>query len=503
MPYTINKYNGSQIAVVADGTIDNTTDLKLIGKNYAGYGEVQNENFLFLLENFANNNPPPRPISGQIWFDTTNSKLKFYDKNNKWRTTGGAEIGATAPTGLTTGDFWFDTTNKQLYAWDNASNQFVLIGPQGVAGSGTTQMVSRSVTDTDGVAHAIIAAVSNGVTIYTISSETFTINRTIHNIATDLVGYTIIHQGLTLAYTNDPDQSGETTSNHRFWGTATNAEKLGGFLPTDFVRGDTATFATLVRFSDAGFTVGETPKLRVFNQSNTTPTIQNELNDTITFQTTSGGLPKYPLTLNGSNILPGGGFGSGYVSNGVNDIGSTAAKFRTVYATTFNGIATQSDSLSVGGTYRTASTASSANTIVARDASSNISANIFSGTATSANYADLAEKYLADAEYEPGTVVVVGGEKEVTASTWGQRPIGAVSTAPAFMMNQELEGGTYIALKGRVPVKVTGSVRKGDRLVAGNNGTAVAAVPHANDVFAIALEDNQDTSVKLVECVIL
>ena len=63
MPYTINKYNGAQITVVADGTIDSTLDVKLIGKNYAGYGEVQNENLVFMLENFANNNPPPRPLS--------------------------------------------------------------------------------------------------------------------------------------------------------------------------------------------------------------------------------------------------------------------------------------------------------------------------------------------------------------------------------------------------------------------------------------------------------
>jgi len=71
------------------------------------------------------------------------------------------------------------------------------------------------------------------------------------------------------------------------------------------------------------------------------------------------------------------------------------------------------------------------------------------------------------------------------------------------MMNKDLEGGTYIALKGRVPVKVTGSVRKGQRLIAANDGTAVAAVPHANDIFAVALENSDDTGVKLVEAVIL
>ena len=99
--------------------------------------------------------------------------------------------------------------------------------------------------------------------------------------------------------------------------------------------------------------------------------------------------------------------------------------------------------------------------------------------------------------------MVIGGEKEITAGMWGQRAIGVISENPAFMMNRDLEGGVYVALKGRVPVKVTGSVRKGDRLIAANNGCAVAAVPHANDVFAIALETNDSQDIKLVEAVII
>jgi hypothetical protein len=71
------------------------------------------------------------------------------------------------------------------------------------------------------------------------------------------------------------------------------------------------------------------------------------------------------------------------------------------------------------------------------------------------------------------------------------------------MMNQELVGGTYIALKGRVPVKVSGPVRKGDRLIAGNEGTATVAHDKLQDVFAIALETNDDVAVKLVECLVL
>jgi hypothetical protein len=127
---------------------------------------------------------------------------------------------------------------------------------------------------------------------------------------------------------------------------------------------------------------------------------------------------------------------------------------------------------------------------------------LFQGTATSARYADLAEKYLADQEYEVGTVVVVGGTAEVTASSYGELAIGAVSANPAFMMNKDLEGGTYIALKGRVPVKVNGAVKKGDRLVAGDLGCAQVAADRL-DVFAIALESSDDTGVKLIEAVIL
>lgn len=129
-------------------------------------------------------------------------------------------------------------------------------------------------------------------------------------------------------------------------------------------------------------------------------------------------------------------------------------------------------------------------------------ANVFDGTAVRANYADLAEKYLPDYEYEVGTVVMIGGEKEVTASVSGVRALGVVSANPAYMMNQSLEGGIYIALKGRVPVKVVGSVNKGDRLYAADAGCA-STIGDKADVFAIALESNNEESMKWIEAVVL
>ena len=539
MPYSIDRYNGTVLTVVEDGTIDSTTDIKLIGKNYAGYGEVQNENLVHLLENFSGASAPPRPVSGQLWFDSANKKLKFYDAT-KWRTTGGAEIGASTPTGLSTGDFWFDTANDQLYAYNGT--EFVLIGPETAPGLGITQLRSRTVVDNASGNHAIIEAIVDDETIYVISADEFTLDSGINPIT----GFSVIKKGLTLINTG---ASGVTSTDHRYWGTATNSLKLGGVDAANFIQSGALNFTGGATFDDVGFTVGNGNDLEVYiDVDGTTGIIKNAQSSTIKFQTTSGTV-RTPMTLVGLDILPG--------ATGTSNIGSSSYKYNIVYANSFSGTATQSDTLSVGGVYRSAATSNTANTIAARDASGDLTANqfignastatsatsattatnansllvgatyraaattasantvaardasgdiyavVFRGQATSAQYADLAEKYLADADYEIGTVLVVGGDKEVTASNWGQRAIGVVSGNPAYIMNSDLDGGTLVALKGRVPVKVVGIIRKGDRLVASNNGSAVMGASHSSDVFAISLETNNDTGVKLVECVIL
>ncbi len=199
MPYSIDRYNGTTLTVIEDGTIDTTLDIKLIGKNYAGYGEVQNENFLHILESFSGTAAPPKPISGQIWYDSGLKKLKFYDAT-KWRTTGGAEVAPAAPTGLTTGDFWWDSSNDQLYANKNGT-EFVLIGPQGVAGFGTTAMRSRAIRDVGNVNHAVIEAISDGDVVFVINSDSeFDLDTVFH---TDLaaLGFTKIKTGVTMANT--------------------------------------------------------------------------------------------------------------------------------------------------------------------------------------------------------------------------------------------------------------------------------------------------------------
>jgi hypothetical protein len=491
MPYNINRYNGTLLTTVEDGTVDTTLDIKLIGKNYAGYGEVQNENFVHLLENFAGTGEPAKRTTGQVWYDSANKKLKFYD-GTKFRTTGGAEVGTTEPVGLTTGDFWFNTSTNQLYAWDGG--EFILVGPQAVADAETTQLRSRSVVDTASATHAIVEAVIDGSTVYVISSDEFTLNNSLNPIT----GFSVIKKGITLIntpnVTGGVEVAGVTSSDHRFWGTSSNALKLGGVDASLFTRKDVSEYPSAIqRFADIGYTVGNDNDLRVYIDG-TTPTIQNDLSDSIVFKTTLSGT-KIPLRLVGADLLPG--------VNNTSNIGSSALRYATIFATSFNGTATQSDTLNVGGTYRTASTASSVNTIAARDGSGNIYANRFEGVASEAEYADLAEKYLTDAEYTVGTVVTVGGEKEVRASVFGDRAIGVISAAPAYLMNSKADGQP-VALKGRVPVRVVGSIKKGDRLVASDNGCAIHASFHQfADVFGIALESNNDVAEKLVEAVIL
>jgi hypothetical protein len=149
-----------------------------------------------------------------------------------------------------------------------------------------------------------------------------------------------------------------------------------------------------------------------------------------------------------------------------------------------------------------ATTTNTANKIAARDGAGDIYATVFRGLATSANYADLAEKYTTDEVYPVGTVIVVNPEEgsEGTKSfELAQLVLGVVSEKPAFLMNEE-STGQPLALRGRVPVRVVGPVKKGQTLIAYTNGTAVVG---SHNVFAQALETNLSNDEKLVEAVIL
>jgi hypothetical protein len=137
MAYQINKSDGSIVATVADGQVDQlSTDITLVGKNYSGFGEALNENFIKILENFAGTSIPTKPIRGQLWFDVSELKLKIYS-GSEFVPVSSATISNTQPGTLGVGDLWFNNVDKQLYFYDGTTT--ILLAPlysqsQGVSG---------------------------------------------------------------------------------------------------------------------------------------------------------------------------------------------------------------------------------------------------------------------------------------------------------------------------------------------------------------------------------
>lgn len=483
MAYQIDRYNRTLLTVVEDGTVNETTDLKFIGKNYAGYGELHNENFLFLLENFASQTPPPRALSGQIWFDTSQSKLKFYD-GEIWRSTGGSEVGGTQPTGLTTGDFWWDEGNDQLYVFNG--NAYVLIGPQD-AGTGTTQLVSRTIVDLDSISRSVIVAVVNDNPIYVISPTQFTILNAPENT---LDGFTEIRQGVTLK----DSSTGTTTSAFRFQGTASNAERLNGVPASEFVTLSNSNFTQTID-AVSGISINTGFDLTA-SLGTLTGSISNNLgpNSKIYFKAENAlGDLTHSITIDATGLYPA-------VDNTF-DLGKPNLKFKTIYAESFEGgSSAEAEKLKIDeGGYNSASVSAQPGKIVARSANNTVFANIFNGTATSAKYADLAEKYTTDQEYPVGTIMSIGGTEETTMAQLKSVAIGVVSAKPAYLMNSEAPGQA-LALKGRVPVRVYGTAHKGDIIYAYKDGVGTAST--STSIVGVALEDKESTQEGLVECVL-
>lgn len=174
MPYQINKFNGDQLVVLQDGTLDTTTSIGLVGKNFAGYGEIQNENMLWMLENFAGVGAPPKALKGQLWYDSNVDRIKTYTGND-WLLVGGATVSATQPTTPSVGDTWFDDTNKNFHVYDG--NQFSFIGPEDVQGfNGVTRAVSDTLTDDQGTDHPAIKITVNGTVIAIVADSPYTVN---------------------------------------------------------------------------------------------------------------------------------------------------------------------------------------------------------------------------------------------------------------------------------------------------------------------------------------
>ena len=230
MAYKINNTFGTLLVTLADGTIDvATTDLTLIGKGYAGFGEKLNENLVKLLENFNNTSAPSNKIQGQLWYDQTNKQLNRLRPGAKFKPAGLQHNSAThhRPTQWQ-GDMWFDTSNTQLYVYTGSA--WTLIGPTTVAGSGVTQVFAESPEDNTGVKQSILKLVTNDTVVGVVSNLAFTPSSTeTLGAALASAGFSSIAQGIQLS---------SAVSSAKFRGTATDSDALGGVAAANYLRSD-------------------------------------------------------------------------------------------------------------------------------------------------------------------------------------------------------------------------------------------------------------------------
>jgi len=248
MAYQINKTDGTIVATVADGQVDTlSTDLTLIGKNYSGFGEALNEDLVKLLENFASTSTPTHPIRGQIWFDTSENKLKVYN-GISFVPVSSATISNTQPDTLAIGDLWFDNTAAQLYFFDGTSP--ILLGPAYSSTQGLSGLKVESILDTLNQTKVITYFYNNGILLGIFAKDSFTPK-------TDIVGYT---------GSIEPGFNAGTLPGIKFNVTCTNAEQLGGTPATTYVRSDTsnAINGQLRITTDLGIVVGSAGQMSLY-----------------------------------------------------------------------------------------------------------------------------------------------------------------------------------------------------------------------------------------------
>jgi hypothetical protein len=399
MAYTIVKSDGTVLTTISDGTINTTsTSLGLPGRNFAGYGNTLDTNFVHQLENFANTAPPANPLRGQLWYDTNNSLLKVCPVD-----------GASASS-------WLALTST--------------------SSGGTTSFGAVTITGNLSAANATISGTLTAGNVST-TNLTVTANTTMANA-------NITTANISTLNTQTISTGGATTA-----GTMTGTWTVnGGLTGNALIVTNGNVYAAGVRTDNYYYANGQ------------------------------------PFTPTGT-----------YTNTNVFDYltGSNSV-------TQFNGIINPSS-------VTTANITTGANT-TAGTITGNWS--LTTGSRLLATYADLAERFAADEVYDPGTVVELGGDKEITAVQYelSEDVFGVVSDTAAYLMNAfagDDQSHPAIAISGRVQVKVTGKVRKGQRLVSAGNGVARAAKPGEATAFNVigrSLVDKTDDGIGAVEAIV-
>jgi hypothetical protein len=532
--------------------------MTLVGKNYAGYGEFLDENFIHLLENGSNTTAPAAPLTGQLWWDKTNTLLKVYN-GTTFKTISAATASATAPASNVTGDLWYDTTNQQVKVYTGSS--FIVVGPAFTSTEGTAGAIPETVNDNTATPHYITGLYVAGTRVAIVSKDA---NFTAAAPTSTL--FPTIYKGITISNSADTVMAGNVRNTGNVvvtsGGATTAIIQSTGVLITGFnsvtgnVIGGNILTAGIVSatgnitglnfignlVAPAGGPVTTTGNITGGNlltsglvsaTGNITGGNVSTAGLVTAVGNVRGGNVISAAAISGVSIVASGNVDSGnlrsaglisvagnvtsaanvagsfFIGNGSQltglSLGVSVTKF--VNGTTEGnvGVTNGNINFNVGGTSNVVvidTTTVYANVVSVKsitktgtNAVGNIgsSSNYFNqvfAQATTALYADVAERFESDELLEPGTVVEIGGTKEITRSltALSEKVFGVISTRPAYTMNGGAgEDDTHpkVAMTGRVPVKVTGYIRKGDRLVAAGDGIARAAQPGEATAFNV------------------
>jgi co-chaperonin GroES (HSP10) len=254
MSYQLNKTDGTILTDLIDGQIDTeSTNLTLVGKNYSGYGESFNENFIRLLENFANTAAPSNPLSGQIWWDTAEQRLKVYDGIG-WKASGGPYVQATQPQ-MVAGDLWIDNLNNQIYAYDGAD--LILIGPSYTESQGKSGFEIVSILDTQSRSRTVAKFNIGGALVGVFSAIEFTpiyASRILSLITVDNPNG-IIYEGFNIVNSSTFKFYGTAQSSNALVTTSGEIRTADQFIPSD---SNGITVGTLTIQNSGGLTIGLT-----------------------------------------------------------------------------------------------------------------------------------------------------------------------------------------------------------------------------------------------------
>ena len=562
MPYYISNSDSSINISLADGVIDTESySVTLVGRNVSNYGQYFAENSIRMLENFASNVQPNQTntLIGQLWYDKEKNVLRVWD-GAAWKPATGITVEDTNEPEETTGRpsikqegaMFFNREDNKLYVYADALtdpwassyagevssryNNSSIVGQPNNYGTRLRNIFLQSTVGPKAVLALTYSNDSTSGGINVGSTRTRFGRETIIAIFSDHAPF-IIKDTRNLpdsdkSYTEGEyiDYYAELFTDPAGVARKNNGKILPGMNLRDYSAEGSLSISDLasVPNADVAEVSNATLSLAVITGGPNTTDNYIDLIEGTGGQGTISYIDVDNILTSGTDLEPSldQAFTLGTCDNRWVDTFTGSVKTDAIHAKSNNcGLPNSTDPLSiigtvtaqgdwniqddlnVGGTLTTteitAGSTATAGTITG-------AWTLTPGSTMQSTYADLAELYLPDQEYEPGTVVELGGDAEITQTTElaSDQVFGVVSTDPAYIMNAGLENGLPVALAGRIPVKVIGPVNKGDRLISSSIHGVAVSIKHADKnydpttVIGRSLETNTDMDIKMIEAVV-